>query len=114
MECSYQRITPIQLMTNELWKQMSQKKHSGDYQGPLYAKHPEIVYVPKVHDYVKWKGLQGWIYWIDPEKKYLTIEIMVREKTEQSYKDCNLHRNERCLVLCYPENWKDLEYVKSR
>ena len=110
-------------MTNELWKEMSQKPqdksfsadaHSGDYQGPLYAKHPEIVYVPKVHDYVKWKGLQGWIYWIDPEKKYLTIEIMVREKTEESYKDCSLHRNERCLVCCYPENWKDLEYVKSR
>ena len=100
-------------MTNELWKEMSQK-HSGDYQGPLYAKHPEIVYVPKVHDYVKWKGLQGWIYWIDPERRYLTIEIMVREKTEESYKDCSLHRNERCLVCCYPENWKDLEYVKSR
>ena len=100
-------------MTNELWKEMSQK-HQGDYQGPLYAKHPDLVYTPKVHDYVKWKGLQGWIYWIDPEKKYLTIEIMVREKTEESYKDCSLHRNERCLVLCYPENWKDLEYVKSR
>lgn len=100
-------------MTNELWKEMSQK-HQGDYQGPLYAKHPDIVYVPKIHDYVKWKGLQGWIYWIDPDKKYLTIEIMVREKTEESYKDCSLHRNERCLVLCYPENWKDLEYVKSR
>lgn len=113
MEYSYKRITPIQLMTNELWKEMSQK-HQGDYQGPLYAKHPDIVYVPKIHDYVKWKGLQGWIYWIDPDKKYLTIEIMVREKTEESYKDCSLHRNERCLVLCYPENWKDLEYVKSR
>lgn len=100
-------------MTNELWKEMSQK-HQGDYQGPLYAKHPDLVYTPKVHDYVKWKGLQGWIYWIDPDKKYLTIEIMVREKTEESYKDCSLHRNERCLVLCYPENWKDLEYVKSR
>lgn len=85
-----------------------------DYQGPLYARHPDLVYKPKVHDYVKWKGLQGWIYWIDPERRYLTIEIMVREKTEESYKDCSLHRNERCLVLCYPENWKDLEYVKSR
>lgn len=85
-------------MTNELWKQMSKK----------------IDYMPKVNDYVKWKHMQGWIYWIDPGNKYLTIEIMVREKTEESYKDCNLHRNERCLVCCYPENWNELEYVKSR
>ena len=113
MEYSYKRITPIQLMTNELWKEMSQK-HQGDYQGPLYAKHPDLVYVPKVGHYVKWKHMEGWIYWIDEKNTYLTIEIMVREKTEESYKDCSLHRNERCLVLCYPENWKDLEYVKSR
>ena len=69
-------------------------------------------YQPKVNDYVKWKELEGWIYFVD--KEYITIEIMVREKSQESYKDCNLHRNERCLVLCFPENWNELEYVKSR
>ena len=119
-------------MTNEMWKEMSQpqgdKPH--DYQGPLYAPHPNI-YHPKVNDYVKYNTpvgnhLEGWIYWIDEQKRYLTLEIMVREKSEQSYKDCNIHRNERCLVCCYPENWIRglvcvypenwylLEYVKSR
>ena len=69
-------------------------------------------YQPQVNDYVKWKELEGWIYFVD--KEYITIEIMVREKSQESYKDCNLHRNERCLVLCFPENWNELEYVKSR
>ena len=110
MEYSYKKITPIQLMTNEMWKEMSQ---SHDYQGPLYAKHPDI-YKPRENDYVKYDHLQGWIYHIDPENRYLTLEIMVREKSEESYKDCNLHRNERCLVCVFPEDWYRLEYVKSR
>ena len=105
---------------------------TNDYQGPLYAPHPALAlnpqgdsiykpqdksfstYVPRVNDYVKWDHLQGWIYHIDPTNQYLTLEIMVREKTEQSYKDCSIHRNERCLVCCYPENWHELEYVRSR
>ena len=86
---------------------------TNDYQGPLYAPHPSI-YKPAVNDYVKWDHLQGWIYHIDPTNQYLTLEIMVREKTEQSYKDCSIHRNERCLVCVFPEDWYRLEYVKSR
>ena len=75
---------------------------------------PKKKYIPKVDDYVKWRDHEGWIYWIDKENTYLTIEIMVRKKSDQSYKDCNLHRNERCLVCCYPENWKELEYIRNR
>ena len=71
-------------------------------------------YVPKVNDYVKWDHLEGWIYWIDDTGKYLTLEIMVRKKSEESYKDCTLHRNERCLVCVFPEDWDRLEYIKSR
>ena len=82
-------------MVNQTWKEMSVKS-----------------YKPKLNDYVKWKHLEGWIYFVD--KEYITIEIMVREKSEQSYKDCNLHRNERCLVLCFPEQYDELEYVKNR
>ena len=51
---------------NEMWRIMSQK------------------YVPRVNDYVKWDHLEGWIYWIDDTGKYLTLEIMVRKKSEES------------------------------
>ena len=72
----------------------------------------QVNYKPKINDYVRWKHLEGWIYFVG--ELYITIEIMVREKSEQSYKDCNLHRNERCLVLCFPEQYGELEYIKSR
>jgi len=72
----------------------------------------QVNYQPKINDYVKWKHLEGWIYFVD--KEYITIEIMVRKKSQESYKDCNLHRNERCLVLCFPEQYDELEYIKNR
>ena len=85
-------------MTNELWKEMSAQS-----------------YQPRVNDYVRWKGCEGWIYWIDSDRKsYLTIEISIQPKSEQSYKDCSIHRNYRCLLCCYQEDWKDLVYVRSR
>ena len=70
------------------------------------------TYVPQVDHYVRHKHLEGWIYFID--KEYLTLEILVRKKSEESYNDAMFHRNERCLVLVYPEDWKDLKYVKKR
>ena len=69
-------------------------------------------YIPEVNHYVRHKHLEGWIYFIDRE--YLTLEILVRKKSEESYNDATFHKNERCLVLVYPEDWKDLEYVKKR
>ena len=69
-------------------------------------------YIPEVDHYVRHKHLEGWIYFID--KEYLTLEILVRKKSEESYNDATFHRNERCLVLVYPEDWKDLKYVKKR
>ena len=70
------------------------------------------TYVPQVDHYVRHKHLEGWIYFID--KEYLTLEILVRKKSEESYNDSTFHKNERCLVLVYPEDWKDLKYVKMR
>ena len=95
-------------------------KPPGVYGGSTtQRKENTMHYQPQTNDYVKYNTLvgnhlEGWIYWIDPEKRYLTLEIMVREKSEESYKDCVLHRNERCLVCVYPENWNRLEYVRSR
>ncbi len=72
-----------------------------------------MSYEPQVDDYVIWKEhIQGWVYFKD--KQYLTIEILVRPKNQENYKHCSLHRNERVLVLCYPHQWKELTYVKTR
>ena len=70
------------------------------------------TYIPQVDHYVRYKNLEGWIYFID--KEYLTLEILVRKKSEESYNDAMFHRNERCLVVVYPEDWKDLKYVRKR
>jgi len=72
-----------------------------------------MTYEPKVNDYVKWaKGVEGWVYFKD--KQYITIEYNVRPKDEVNLECCPIHKNERLLVVCYIEQWKDLEYVKSR
>ena len=73
------------------------------------------MYVPKVNDYVIWnngKGVEGWVYFTD--KEYITIEVDVRPKDEINYEACILHKNERLLVLCYANQWKELNYIKSR
>jgi hypothetical protein len=66
-------------------------------------------YIPKVNDYVKWKHFDGWVYFKDDF--YITIEIAVKEKK------CNkgtYHKKDHLLVVCYHNQWKELEYVKSR
>jgi len=71
------------------------------------------MYKPQVDDYVKWNDrVEGWVYFKDAE--YITIEVSVRPKNEQNYQACSLHRNERLLVLCYSDQWNQLEYVKRR
>lgn len=72
-----------------------------------------MTYEPQVDDYVKWNDrVEGWVYFKDTE--YITIEVSVRPKNEQNYQACSLHRNERLLVLCYSDQWSQLEYVKRR
>ena len=72
-----------------------------------------MSYVPKIDDYVTWKnGVEGWVYFKD--KEYITIEVNVRPKDDTNYQACCLHRNERLLVVCYKEQWDQLEYVKTR
>jgi len=75
-----------------------------------------MPYTPEVDDYVKWnKGeysVEGWVYFKD--NAYLTIETKVYPKHPEDIPHGTYHRNERTLVVCYPESWKDLTYVKSR
>ena len=67
------------------------------------------MYYPQVNDYVKWKGLEGWVYFKCDE--YITIEIGVKDKTDDLVPQ---HKKTHCCVLCFPENWNELEYVKNR
>lgn len=74
-----------------------------------------MTYEPQVNDYVVWnngKGVEGWVYFKD--KEYITIEELVRPKDKTNYKACSIHRNDRLLVICYKEQWSELEYVKTR
>ena len=72
-----------------------------------------MIYRPQVNDYVEWtKGVEGWVYFKDDE--YITIEYIVRPKDKVNYHACPIHANERLLVVCYKEDWKQLKYVKSR
>lgn len=73
-----------------------------------------MPYIPKVDDYVIWtnslgKVVEGWIYFFD--KRYITIEISVKDKPDDLV---FFHKKTHCCVLCYPEHWSQLEYVKSR
>lgn len=71
------------------------------------------MYSPEVNDYVIWKdGLQGWVYFKDAN--YITIETHVRPKHEDDYQHSPIHANNRLLVLCYANQWKELSYVKKR
>ena len=74
-----------------------------------------MTYDPQINDYVVWnngKGVEGWVYF--KGKEYITIEVSVRPKDTENYQACSIHANERLLVVCYPEQWNELEYVKSR
>ena len=73
-------------------------------------------YIPKLNDYVRWEkdkfSVEGWVYFVDSD--YITIEIGVKCKDDEDVKHCPIHRKHHTLVVCYPESWKQLVYVKSR
>jgi hypothetical protein len=75
-----------------------------------------MSYVPKLNDYVRWKNsytdIEGWVYFVDNE--YITIEISVKDKCEENIKDCPIHKKTHCCVVCHPQYWSELEYIKSR
>jgi len=76
-----------------------------------------MKYTPQVDDYVIWTPsygpvLKGWVYFVSDQ--YITIEIGVRCKDDENIKDCPIHKKTHCCVLCFPEYWHQLEYVKNR
>jgi len=72
-----------------------------------------MKYDPQVNDYVIWKPhIKGWVYYKDTE--YLTIETKVKPKDNINLLDSPFHANNRLLVICYKNQWGELNYVKSR
>ena len=76
-------------------------------------------YMPKVNDYVVWDrgkygNNEGWVYFVD--EKYITIEIGVKPRPQCQYSSGKkpLHKMIHTLLLCYPSQWNELRYVKSR
>ena len=72
------------------------------------------MYTPNVNDYVKWNDpyhdtIEGWVYF--KCDSYITIEISVKDKPDELV---GFHKKTHCCVLCFPENWNQLEYITSR
>lgn len=68
-----------------------------------------MSYTPRIDDYVKWKNVEGWVYFVDQD--YITLEISVKDKPDNLVK---MHKKVHCLIVCYRHAWHELEYVKSR
>ncbi len=71
-----------------------------------------MKYVPQVNDYVHWNYISGWVYF--KSNSYITIEAYVKPKDPEDYQISPIHANNRLLVICYPDQWNELTYVKSR
>ena len=76
-----------------------------------------MSYVPVIDDYVKWTDslgriTEGWVYFICDQ--YFTIEISVKDKPHCQYTKNQKHKKIHCLVLCFPQYWNEVEYIKSR
>jgi len=69
-------------------------------------------YKPRLDDYVQYRNIEGWIYFVCPE--YITIEIGTKDKTEKQLKTGTHHRKDHILVLCYSQYWNELKYIRSR
>ena len=68
-----------------------------------------MKYEPRLNDYVSWRNVEGWVYFVTDE--YLTIEISVKPKEDNLVPR---HKKHHCLVVCYSHCWDELEYVHSR
>lgn len=66
-------------------------------------------YVPKINDYVKWRNIEGWVYFFDNE--YITIEVGTKDKPDDLVP---MHKKNHILIVCHNWYWDELEYVKSR
>lgn len=72
-----------------------------------------MSYEPQINDYVIWKPhIKGWVYYKDYD--YITIESLVKPKNIENLIHSPIHANNRLLVICYDNQWKELKYVRKR
>jgi hypothetical protein len=71
-----------------------------------------MTYKPQIDDYVIWKENSGWVYFVDD--LYITIETGIKPKPNCEYTKIERHKYIHTLLVCYPQYWKDLEYVHTR
>ena len=75
-----------------------------------------MKYKPQVDDYVIWNRgdlvHKGWVYFAD--EKYITIETGIKPKPNCEYTKNERHKYIHTLLLCYPTQWNQLEYVHTR
>ena len=69
-----------------------------------------MTYQPKIDDYVKFRGAEGWVYFLD-EEEYLTIEIGVKSKSDDLVP---MHKKHHCLIVVNNWYYDELVYVNSR
>ena len=68
-----------------------------------------MKYEPKLNDYVSWRNVEGWVYYVD--ENHLTIEISVRPKEDDLVP---MHRKHHCLIVVQNYQYDELVYVNSR
>ncbi len=71
-----------------------------------------MTYHPKLNDFVSWKHIQGWVYYIDQDT--LSIEINTYHKKHPVYVNQIRHQKDHVLVVCPRHCWHELTYIKSR
>ena len=66
------------------------------------------MYEPVVDDYVKWKDIEGWVYYKGDE--YITIEVAVKDKPKCEYTLNEKHKKIHTLVVC--QTWYCFCYIR--
>ncbi len=74
------------------------------------------MYKPLINDYVRWetRNLEGWVYYVDNENEYITIEIAVTDKLPHQLDAGTCHRKNHVLIVCQSYYWHELVFLKSR
>ena len=67
-----------------------------------------MKYIPRLNDYVSWRNVEGWVYYVDED--HLTIEISVRPKGDDLVPR---HKNYHCLIVVQDYQYDELVYVNS-
>ena len=118
----------IKLSKDEAKKILENLMKEGVNPNELRAIPDQQMYEPQIDDYVRWTDelgtvLEGWVYFKcdpTPQKRgfpkhehYITIELRVKDMPIEQQRG-SLHKKTHVLLLCYHNQWHQLEYIKNR